>query len=39
MERQKSITSIDTAIRKTEEELAKVQTKYDKLSMKLQKLQ
>lgn len=39
MARQKTITSIDTMITKTEEELAKVQAKYDKLSMELQKLQ
>lgn len=39
MARQKTITSIDTAILKTEEELTKVQAKYDKLAMELQKLQ
>lgn len=39
MARQKTITSIDTAIIKTEEELTKVQAKYDKLAMELQKLQ
>lgn len=39
MARQKTIASIDTAIIKTEEELAKVQAKYDKLAMELQRLQ
>ena len=39
MARQKAITSIDTAITKTKEDLAKVQAKYDKLSMELQNLQ
>lgn len=39
MARQRTITSIDTAIIKTEEELRKVQAKYDKLAMELQKLQ
>lgn len=39
MARQKTITSIDTAIIKTEEELRKVQAKYDRLASELQKLQ
>lgn len=39
MARQRRITSIDTAIIKTEEELRKVQAKYDKLAMELQELQ
>lgn len=37
MARQKTIASIDAAIIKTEEELAKVQEKYDKLAMELQR--
>lgn len=39
MARQKTIASIDAAIIKTEEELAKVQEKYDKIAMELQRLQ
>lgn len=39
MARQKSIASIDTEIIKAETELAKVQEKYDKLSVELQNLQ
>lgn len=39
MARQRTIASIDAAIIKTEEELRKVQAKYDKLAMELQKLQ
>lgn len=38
MARQKTITSINAAIIKTEEELAKVQAIYDKLAMELQRL-
>lgn len=39
MARQKTIASIDAAIIKAEEKLAKVQEKYDKLAMELQRLQ
>lgn len=39
MARQKTIASINAAIIKTEEELAKVQEKYDKRAMELQRLQ